>query len=75
MATKLAEYKFTNEAEFEGVKGRIFKELCSDYNYWTKIEFSVFSYGEGFVRIYDECSNPSLAGQICRTFGGVPYNS
>ena len=71
---KLAEYKFTNESEFDGAKERLYKEMYGDYNTSNKIEFYGFSGGEGYVRIYDECSDPALVGKICRTFGGVPYN-
>ena len=72
MSTVIAEYKFTNLSDYRGAKERLSKELSYDsYQIYT---YENLGAGEGFIRIYDKCSNPALAGQICRTFGGVPYS-
>ncbi|GHV31486.1 hypothetical protein FACS1894177_06220 [Bacteroidia bacterium] len=68
---KIACYKFESYDEFQGAKDKLYSELYRDYN--NEITFEEYS-NTYYVNIYDGCTNSSLAGQICRTFGAKPYN-
>jgi hypothetical protein len=74
MATKLGGYIFSNSDSYEAAKDSLYNQLYSDYRDSDKIYF-YGSYGSDYlIEIYSDCSDAQLAGQICRTFGGKPYN-
>jgi hypothetical protein len=68
MATKLAEYKFTEWEDWKAAIGRLYDELGSS-NYSDSIR------AEGsnpyYITIWDDCNNPRAAGQICKANGGT----
>jgi len=70
MATKIAEYEFSNYDEWTKAKDRLYSVLgSSSYANWD--DCSTYS-NPWYIRIYDECSDVSNAGQICRAYGGKP---
>ena len=74
MATKLGGYLFKRETDYDAAKDAIYKQMYSDYNNSDKIYF-YGSYGSDYlIEIYSDCSDPRLAGQICGTYNGEPYN-
>lgn len=74
MATKLGGYIFSNSDSYEAAKNSLCNQMSSDYYNSDKIYF-YGSYGSDYlIEIYSECSDTQLVGQICRTFGGKPYN-
>lgn len=74
MATKLGGYLFKREADYQAAKDAIYNQMYSDYNDSDKIYF-YGSYGSDYlIEIYSECSDPRLAGKICGTYNGDPYN-
>jgi hypothetical protein len=77
MATKLGGYLFKRESDYQAAKDALYNQMYSDYNNSDKIYFyGGYSYGGGgyLIEIYDECSDPRLAGKICSTYNGEPYN-
>lgn len=74
MATKLAGYLFHSSDAYEAAKGSLYNQMYSDYSNSDKIYF-YGSYGSDYlIEIYDECSDATLAGKICRANGGENYN-
>jgi len=74
MATKLGSYIFSSEESYEAAKNSIRDQMYQDYNSSDKIYF-YGRYGSDYlIEIYSDCSDSQLAGQICRTYGGKPYN-
>jgi hypothetical protein len=65
MATKIATYRFDNESAYNNAKERISSEIG-----WSGWDYSSYEY----IYIYDDCEKAALVGQICRAYGGVPYN-
>ena len=72
MATKLAEYKFTDYSDWEAAKNRLYDALGSN-NYSNSIR----SEGSNpyWITIWDDCNDSRAAGQICRACGGEIYSN
>jgi hypothetical protein len=67
MSTKIAEYKFTSYDEWTAAKDRLYAVVgSSSYTNWDSSSYS----DSWYISIYDECSDVSNAGQICRGHGG-----
>jgi hypothetical protein len=69
MATKIAEYKFTDYDDWTAAKNRLHDALGSS-NYSNSITSET-----NWITIWDECNDPKTAGQICKANGGEIYSS
>jgi hypothetical protein len=70
MATKIAEYKFTDYNGWSAAKNRLYDALGgSNYN------DSITNSGSNpyWITIYDNCNDPKAAGKICNANGGDIY--
>jgi hypothetical protein len=70
MATKLAEYKFTNWDDWSVAKSHLYDEVGSN-NYGESIR----SEGSNpyWITIWDDCNDPRTASAICKANEGEIY--
>jgi hypothetical protein len=69
MATKIAQYKFDNEHDFLMARVRISSEVGTYSSHGWDYSNSYYE-----IYIYDDCDNPTNAGRICRSHGGIAFN-
>ena len=72
MATKIAEYKFTDYDDWKAASDRLYDALGSGN--WSE---SIVSSGSNpyWITIWDSCNDPKASGQICKANGGEIYSS
>jgi len=73
MATKIGAFRFKNEMDFMGAKMALYHQMYLDYSNSSNIDY-YNSWGYRIIYIFDGCSDPERAGNICRAFHGEPYN-
>lgn len=61
---KIAEYKFTDYNGYDAAYKRLSSEVGSDCLQYESAG------GHYYIYIYDNCSDPRTAGQICNANGG-----
>jgi len=71
MATKIAEYKFTDYNDYQAAKNRLYDALGSS-NYSDSISDS--GSNPYWITIWDSCNDAKAAGQICKANGGEIYS-
>jgi len=72
MATKIAEYKFSDYDDWTAAKNRLYDALgSSNYSDSVTNESSSSSY---WITIWDACNDSKAAGQICKANGGEIYS-
>jgi len=67
MSTKIAEYKFNDYDDWTAAKNRLYDALGNNYSNAITSETK-------WITIWDECSDPKTAGQICKANGGEIYS-
>jgi len=72
MATKIAEYKFTDYDDWSAAKNRLYDALGGN-NYSDAISNS--GNNPYWITIWDSCNDSKTAGQICKANGGEIYSS
>lgn len=71
MASKIASYYFKDYEGWDAATRALYREVGSSDN------DSFYTYNSDYtgyyIKIWDNCSDPRLAGQICKANGGESY--